>query len=139
MVSNYCMKWIEYAQNVIRIATQEMEAHVNPRHRAYEAILYHCQQGVEKILKAYLLHNGMIQWGHDLEVLRKACTGFDKSFDSIRLAKHCAFLGLLVAARYPDFKMALVDASNAERALNSAKRVFDFVSIRLGLGAMYFG
>ena len=138
MVSDYCKKWIEYAQNDIRIATQEMGAHVNPRHRAYEAILYHCQQGAEKMFKAYLLCNGVTQWGHDLEVLRMACTSFDKSFNSIRLAKHCAYLGLFVAARYPDFKMASVDANNAGRAINSAKRVFDFVSVRLGLGEMYF-
>ena len=65
MVSDYCMKWIEYAQNDIRIATQEMEAHVNPRHRAYGAILYHCQQGAEKILKAYLLHVCLILFPYD--------------------------------------------------------------------------
>ena len=48
------------------------------------------------------------------------------------------FLLSFAAARYPDFTAASVDASNAERALNSAKRIYDFISVKLGLGKMYF-
>ena len=60
-----------------------------------------------------------------------------KQFNSPRLIKHIAFLSAFIAARYPDFTMS-IDASHATRGLNSAKRIFDFVSERLGLGKVYF-
>ena len=138
MLSNYCKQWIQYAQNDIRIASQEMERAVNPRLRAYEAILYHCQQAAEKMLKTYLIHKGVHPWGHDLDALRLRCADFDSGFNNVRIIKHCIFLLSFVAARYPDFTVASVDASNAERALNSAKRIYDFISVKLGLGELYF-
>ena len=138
MLSKYCKQWIQYAQNDIRLATQEMEREVNPRLRAYEAVLYHCQQAAEKMLKAYLVYHGIRPWGHDLDALRTQCAGFDRGFNNVRITKHCIFLLSFIAARYPDFTMAGVDASNAERAINSAKRVYDFVSVRLGQGEVYF-
>jgi len=39
--------------------------------------------------------------------------------------------------RYPDYSIS-IDAADAARGLNSAKRIFDFVSERLGLGRMYY-
>ena len=138
MLSDYCKQWIRYAQNDVRLAAQEMERAVNPRHRAYEAILYHCQQAAEKMLKAYLIHNGVQPWGHDLDALRTKCVDFDSGFNNSRITKHCIFLLSLAAARYPDFTAVLVYASSAERALNSAKRIYDFVSVKLGQGEVYF-
>jgi len=137
MLSEYCKKWISHAQNDIGIATREMDLQVNPRHRAYEAILYHSQQATEKMLKAYLINKGENPWGHDLDSLRSSCAAFDNSFNGIRLARHCLYLTSFVAARYPDFTMS-IDASMAIRGLKSAKRVYDFVSEKLGLGKMFY-
>jgi hypothetical protein len=39
--------------------------------------------------------------------------------------------------KYPDF-LVTVDASNAVRVINSAKRLFDFVAIRLDMPKVYF-
>ena len=47
MLSDYCKKWVIYAQNDISIAMREMNLAINPRHKAYEAILYHSQQAAE--------------------------------------------------------------------------------------------
>jgi len=114
-----------------------MERTTNPRQRPFEIILYHCQQSVEKMLKAYLVQYGTTGWGHDLDALRLQCAAFDNSFYSTRQAKHCAFLTAFAAVRYPDYTVS-VDAGDATRGLNSAKRIFDFVSERLGLEKTFF-
>ena len=133
MLSEYCRKWIRYAENDIDIAAREISLPVNPRHRAYEAILYHCQQSAEKMLKAYLISKGSNPWGHDLDALRTQCAVFDKDFDRVRLVRHCVFLTTFVAARYPDFTFT-IDSTHAIRGLNSAKRIYEFISEKLAHG-----
>ena len=134
-------EWVKYAHNDLGIAIREMERDCNPRHRAYEAILMHCQQSAEKILKAYIVKNianvNPKVFSHDLEAIRMECAKNDSSFDSQRFSKHLAFLAAFVTARYPDFTIS-IDSSHATRGLNSAKRVYDFVSIRLGLDKEFF-
>ena len=128
--------WVKYAHNDLGIAIREMERDCNPRHRAYEAILMHCQQSAEKMLKAYVIKNianvNPKVFSHDLEAIRIECAKVDDSFNSSRISKHLAFLAAFVTARYPDFAFS-IDASHATRGLNSAKRVYDFISVRLGL------
>jgi hypothetical protein len=41
------------------------------------------------------------------------------------------------AARYPDYT-DLIDAIIASRGINSAKRIYDFISVKLGLGKHFF-
>ena len=122
----------QYARNDLSVAIREMERTTNPRQRPFEIILYHCQQSAEKMLKAFLVHNGATGWGHDLDALRLQCASFDIIFSSARHARHCAFLTAFSTVRYPDYS-ASIDAGDAARGLNSAKRIFDFVSERLGL------
>jgi len=116
---------------------REMERTVNPRQRPFEIILYHCQQSAEKMLKAYLVFKGITGWGHDLDTLRLQCAAFDDSFNSVRHARHCAFLLAFASARYPDYS-ASIDAVDAARGLNSAKRIFDFVAERLELEKAFY-
>jgi len=137
MINDYCMSWVQYARNDLSVAMREMERTINPRQRPFEIILYHCQQSAEKVMKAYLVDRGITGWGHDLDALRLQCAVFDSSFNSIRHAKHCAYLNAFATVRYPDYSIS-IDAADTARGLNSAKRIFDFVSERLGLGRMYF-
>jgi len=128
---------VQYAHNDIKIAINEMSKLVNPKSRPFEGILYHCQQCAEKMLKAYLVQKGTPAWGHDLEMLRSECAKHDASFNATRLINHCVFLSAFIGARYPDFTTS-VDAANAARGINSAKRVYDFVSDKLGEGKLFF-
>jgi len=137
MISDYCKSWIQYARNDLSVAIREMERTTNPRQRPFEIILYHCQQSAEKMLKAFLVHNGDTGWGHDLETLRLQCATHDVSFNSARHARHCAFLTAFSTVRYPDYTVS-VNAGDATRGLNSAKRIFDFVSEQLGLHKAFF-
>ena len=112
-----------------------MTRKANPRLRAYEQIMYNCQQSAEKMLKAFLYHKGDSPWGHDLIVFYASCNKHDLSFNNIRIARHCAFLNAFITARYPDFRQG-INAQLAYRAINSAKNVYNFVSLKLGL-ALY--
>ena len=101
-------------------------------------ILYHCQQGAEKALKAYMVQNGFFPpKTHELQTLRIICQQWDAKYNSIRLVNHCAFLdpfGIIV--RYPKHNISL-DSAHAARGLQSSKRIYDFVCERLGLGKHY--
>jgi HEPN domain-containing protein len=133
VLSDVCRSWIKSALNDFVVIDSLMMHVQNPRLRPHELVLYHSQQAAEKMLKAFLVHNGMNPWGHDLNALRTSCANFDTGFNSVRIVNHCAFLTAYNAARYPDFT-DIVDANTATRGLNSAKRVFDFVSQKLGQG-----
>jgi len=122
----------------ITSAQQLFSQQQNPRQRPIEIILYHCQQGAEKSLKAFIVQNGLFPpKTHDLQELRLICKQWDAKFDYTRLSNHCDYLDPYgVVVRYPNFYMSL-DSSHATRGLNSAKRIFDFVHKRLGLKEVY--
>jgi len=92
-----------------------------------------CQQSAEKILKAYLHHMGEMPWGHELTALRLKCALYNKDFENTRLMSHCEFLEQFNAARYADFNQD-VDSQIAKRAINSAKKVFNFSAQKMGFG-----
>ena len=133
VLGDTCRKWIQSANNDFIVIDSIMAQVKNPRLRPHELVLYHSQQAAEKMLKAFLTHNGVCPWGHDLNILRTNCAEFDTGFKQKRITDHCAFLTAYNAARYPDFTDK-IDASTAARGLNCAKRVCDFVSERLGQG-----
>ena len=138
---NNWQEWMRYAHNDLSVSIREMERECNPKHRFYEVILAHCQQSAEKALKAYVIKNNPSKnprvFSHDLEAIRMECERLDKTFSSSRLVKHLTFLSVFVTARYPDFRFS-IDSSHAKRGINSAKRVNDFVSERLGLEREFF-
>ena len=101
---------------------------LNDAHRKHnEIICYHCQQAVEKYLKAFLCYNGIIPPKiHVLETLCASCSEFDVSFNQI--AKECAYLSpFVVQARYP-LEME-VTGSNTVKALEIAGKVKSFPAI----------
>jgi HEPN domain-containing protein len=137
VLGDVCKNWIQSANNDFIVINSILMQVQNPRLRPHELVLYHCQQATEKMLKAFLTYNGISPWGHDLNTLRTSCASFDAGFDSKRISDHCAFLTAFNTARYPDFTDT-IDASTASRGLNSAKRVYDFVSEKLGQGKAFF-
>jgi len=138
MSRNDVLAWTAYSRNDIDVAIREMEYLRNPRLRPYEIILHHSHQCAEKMLKAYIINSGgTISPIHVLNTLRRTCASYDKSFDGKRIKDHCAYLDVFWNIKYPDFTVS-VDASHAKRGINSAKRVYDFVSERLGLGKVFF-
>ena|GEM_PF-461378 len=80
-----------------------------------------------------LHHMGELPWGHELTSLRMKCVAHDENFDNTRLVGHCEFLEQFNAARYADFNQD-ADSQIAKRAINSARRVFNFTAQKLNLG-----
>ena len=82
MASNDCLEWLRYASMDIDAAQQLYSQQQNPRQRPIEIILYHCQQGAEKALKAFMVQNGHYPpKTHDLQDLRLICRQWDIRFD----------------------------------------------------------
>ena len=66
---------------------------------ATSSVCFHCQQAVEKFLKAYLIANGVdIKKTHNIEFLLSECSDIDKDFVEIDPKELSDFA---VDARYP--------------------------------------
>jgi HEPN domain-containing protein len=141
MVTADCLEWLKFARGDITVAQDLFEKQTNPRHRQYDAILYHCQQGAEKALKAYVIQNGVLTAKlktHDMHMLRQECVKWSKRFDMIRMKHYCSYLEpFSVKIRYPGHGIPL-DSDIAFRGLNFAKRIYDMTCEELGLKKIYF-
>ena len=117
------LEWISFADEDFDSAII-----LNDAYRKHNAIIcYHCQQAVEKYLKAFLCYNGVIPPKiHVLEALCALCSEFDSSFNDI--AKDCAYLSpFAVHARYP-LEMEITSL-NIVKSLEIARKVKDFAPI----------
>lgn len=115
----------EYLQEWIRKAEEDYEAGrtlVRKRKRPTPNVVgFHCQQCVEKYLKAYLVMQGEIfPKTHDLLVLHKLCLSLEPSFEMIgdlldRLNPYA------VEFRYPGEEISIEEARAAVRAMEEAR------------------
>lgn len=117
------LEWFYFADSDFDSALILNDA--NRKHN--EIICFHCQQAVEKYLKAFLCYNGVIPPKiHVLESLCAICSEFDSSFNNI--AKDCAYLSpFAVQARYP--LEIEVTGINTTKSIEITKRVKDFPPI----------
>jgi len=99
----------------------------NAQRKHNTIICYHCQQAVEKYLKALLCYSGLVPPRiHVLETLCALCSDFDASFNNI--AKDCAYLSpFAIHARYP-LEMEITSA-NTVKSLEIAQRIKDFLPL----------
>ena len=120
-------RWIMFAQKDYDAAYNMSVLH----HPApLEIICYHCQQSVEKILKAYTLaHSGLLIKTHDLEYILKQCMDHDDQFGAF--ADICAVLaGYAIASRYP-LDEDWINEQDMDTALDNAKKILEFTKARL--------
>lgn len=93
---NYLKNWLLKAGNDMKAARQMIESS-DP---VTDVACFHCQQAVEKYLKAYLIYqNKEFEKNHNLFSLQNYCAELDHDFSGIDL-KNLNFFG--VAVRYPD-------------------------------------
>ncbi|MGQ9855009.1 MAG: HEPN domain-containing protein, partial [Candidatus Oleimicrobiaceae bacterium] len=103
-------EWVEKAEGDFRTASREARVRKAPN---YGAVCFHCQQGAEKYLKAYLQERGQrFPPVHDLIELLELCLPFDKTFEFQRdllkdLSKYA------VEFRYPGELVTRGDARTA--------------------------
>ena len=73
--------WLDKATHDRR--TAELALQCNPP--IPDVAAFHCQQAVEKLLKAYLVHHGReFEKIHDLRALANLCAEFDPGFIELR-------------------------------------------------------
>jgi HEPN domain-containing protein len=90
---------------------------------------FHCQQAVEKLLKAYLVSRRLpFEKVHDLRLLLNHCSPSEPGFDSLRDSVEPLTL-YAVAYRYPG--PAEPSLTEVERALGVVRTVWTFVIRRL--------
>ena len=90
---------------------------------------FHCQQAVEKTLKAYLVSRTIdFQKIHDLGRLLDQCCAVDQDFETLRDDVEPLTL-YAVAFRYPG--PAEPAAADVDSALEVVERVWNFVTARL--------
>jgi HEPN domain-containing protein len=77
---NYIRQWIEKASDDLIVIDKLTQFEVI----ATSAVCFHCQQVVEKYLKAYLIANEVeIKKTHNIEFLLAECEEFDADFSSV--------------------------------------------------------
>ncbi|MCG3120034.1 MAG: hypothetical protein ALAOOOJD_02611 [bacterium] len=120
-------EWVEKAEGDFNTDCRENRVRKTPN---YDAVCFHCQQCVEKYLKAYLQEQGQrFRKIHDLIELLELCLLFDGTFELYRqllkdLKKYA------VEFRYPG-ELAIKD--DARITIQSMKAMRAFVRERLGL------
>jgi HEPN domain-containing protein len=95
-----------------------------------EDACFHCQQAVEKTLKAFLTyHHVEFDPTHEIERLLKQCAGIDSAFDALQ-ERAGRLTDFAVRFRYP-YPGRAPDVEKARQALALARQVWDFVVSRL--------
>ena len=99
------------------------------RPQPLEIIAFHCQQTVEKYLKAYLVSKGEEpDKTHDIGILIRRAEGFDPEFAS--LSSSCvALTDYAVKVRYPG--ASVIDEKTVAQAIAIADEAIAFVKTRL--------
>lgn len=96
---------------------------------ATSSVCFHCQQAVEKFLKAFLIANGVdIKKTHNIEYLLSECADFDSDFANID-PKELSEFG--VDARYPG-DMFIPDNDETIEYKNLAFEIKELVEMKIG-------
>jgi HEPN domain-containing protein len=116
MPNETVQEWIAKAEGDFTVACREMRARKSPN---YDAVCFHCQQCVEKLMKGLLIQLGVTPpKTHMLlvldEMLGPACSGWQWPADELRFLS-----GAAVFLRYPGESAG---RQEAKEALAIAKR-----------------
>lgn len=94
-VINYIKQWLAKANEDLLVVEKLTEFEII----ATSSVCFHCQQAVEKFLKAFLISNNVdIKRTHNIEFLLSECSDIDPEFSSID-PKELSDFG--VDTRYP--------------------------------------
>ncbi len=95
--AGYVLDWIAKANSDLKIARREMTAE-DP---SSDAVCFHFQQGVEKLLKSWLTWRDIHPpRTHNIEILLVACEKLDPTFVELRPVESLTVYA--VEIRYPD-------------------------------------
>ena len=128
MIEENIRKWIIKAMEDYRIAKHELS--FPEEEIATSPVCFHCQQIVEKLLKAYLISKNIdFEKTHDLEFLLKLCINTDEEFERIEIGNLRFYA---VEIRYPD-EFYTPSIEEAKECFIIASNVKAFVFEKLGV------
>ena len=115
-------EWLQKAKNDL-VSAQILIKHDPP---VLDTASFHCQQAVEKALKAFLVWKGVsFEKVHSLTYFLDFCEAQEPTFGSLRERAE-TLAPYAVEIRYPGAVME-VSRSEAEEALSTAEVLWDFV------------
>ena len=121
--------WVRYAEEDFEVARTLLESR---RKLTPNSVCFHCQQSIEKYLKARLVEAGMtVPKTHDLEALLNLLLPLEPLWDSFRPTLNLLG-GTAVKARYPGHDLQREDA---RFALKTCRTIRKEVRLALGLTA----
>ena len=122
MIDDYVRKWLVKANGDLKVAENEIK--LSSEDMVTEAVCFHSQQVVEKLLKAYLVTRN-IEFGktHNLEFLLELCIKQDSRFKDINVGNLSFYA---VELRYPD-EFYTPTAEEARQCIEIARKVNEFV------------
>jgi len=98
VISEYVANWLTKASSDLKVVENELK--LSEDDMVPEAVCFHCQQAVEKYLKAYLAaRNVEFKKTHNLEFLQELCTKVDPEFGALNMGNLTFYA---IEVRYPD-------------------------------------
>jgi HEPN domain-containing protein len=130
MIDEETKKWLIKAMNDYKTVKQLINRPA--REIITDTLCFHCQQFVEKMLKAFLVSKNVeFEKVHNLEYLVKLCTDNDNSFSWIHeVARKLSEYA--VEVRYPD-EFYIPSVKEARECFEIASKVKDFIFKKLGI------
>jgi HEPN domain-containing protein/predicted nucleotidyltransferase len=123
VLSEVTAEWLRKAKNDLSVADITVEKSPDLR----EESLFHSQQAIEKVLKAFLAWNDFVpEKIHDLESLCRDCLKIDATLSEV-LKPAPALSRWSIDGRYPNERSA-PEPGEAEDALRIARCVFDAIT-----------
>lgn len=135
MKEDIVLRWIKKAENDLKIVEYLAGVEDAPA----DVLCFHCQQTVEKCLKAYLTWLDVrVRKTHDLEAILNLCIEKDKEFENLDRDKISKLTIYATEIRYPEeYLETTID--EVKEHYEIAKKVKAFVITRLkdtGLGRL---
>lgn len=122
-------EWLRFAQGDLKIAITILA--LEEDEILIGGILYHCQQCVEKALKAYLAYQEKeIIRTHDLVALTNACGQLDEDFFKL-LSDVTDLNPFSTKVRYPEARFTMPSTSFAQWAVKQTAVIFEFVQNKM--------
>ena len=124
--SRHYFEWMEYASEDLDAAIQLADGGT-----CLNAAGFHCQQTIEKSLKAYLLFmGGQTVDGHNLSwLVRQACK-FNSRFN--RFIGETAMLNnYYIQCRYPSDRWDPPDAKTIERHIGVTREIYEYICTQI--------
>ncbi len=123
MKEEIILRWLKKADNDLKVISYLIDIKDAPT----DIICFHCQQAIEKYLKAFLTYVDVkAKKTHDLRALLEMCIEKDKDFLNLPIDEISELTEYAVEIRYPDefYSPSIEESRNAH---NLAIKVRDFI------------